>query len=198
MSKKETETIDIGNLSQPGASVTASAPVAAPAPAIAMPPELMTPQAQAFMAQQTSAMLKEVFASLRETLSGIALTPEKIGLMEKLRREPSEDAAKAAARNKREKKMMIDEQTELAATRQRTIDQCPHRYKTGAVAVNLINNTFDGRPRGICVLCQVLIHGKQWAVSNPTEENPKGELYIEEGSPKAQLDLLLEAMRNAN
>jgi hypothetical protein len=32
-------------------------------------------------------------------------------------------------------------------------------------------------------LCGVWIHGKEWRVSNPTVENPKGELYVADAHP---------------
>ncbi len=158
------------------------------------PPELLSAAAQAHMNTNTAEMVRELFAQLAPLLKDISLSPEKLALMEQLRRAPTEDQEKAAARNKRERKLMQDEQTENAKNLAISQSICLHRYKTGALAINLVHNTFDGRPRGVCVLCSVWIHGKEWRVSNPTPEHPRGELYVADAHPLVHL--LREKMMN--
>jgi hypothetical protein len=161
-----------------------------------VPPELLTPAGMAAMNQNTAEMVREIFAQLAPMLKDISLSPEKLALMEQLRRAPSEDQEKAAARNKRERKLMQDEQNENARNLALSQANCLHKYKTGGTAINLVHNTFDGRPRGVCVLCGVWIHGKEWRVSNPTVENPRGELYVADAHPLVHL--LKEAMMQKN
>jgi hypothetical protein len=159
-----------------------------------IPPELLTPGAQAAMNQNTAEMVRELFSQLAPLLKDISLSPEKLALMEQLRRAPTEDQEKAAARSKREKTLMIQEQTENAKNLANRQAGCLHRYKTGALSLGIVRNFPDRQPRGTCMMCGIWIHPREWRIGAPTEEHPRGREYIVDAHP--QFNLVIEAINN--
>jgi hypothetical protein len=169
-----------------------NAPAPEPAKARGVPQEMLTPAAQAYTASMVREAIAGMFEQLAPLLSGIALTPEKIELMEKARRAPTADQITAAARNAREKLMMIQEQKENAANLIRQQSACPHRYPTGQLAINLVRNFPDRNVRGVCSLCNCWIHPREWRIGPASDEFPRGAEYIVAEHP--QYGMVREAL----
>ena len=159
-----------------------------------IPSELLTPAAMAATNAASAAMVRELFAQLAPLLKDISLSPVKLRMMEDLRRQPTTDQALLAARNAREKKLMIAEQQENAKNLAMQQEACRHRYKTGQLSVNIVRNFFDRQPRGTCVLCGLWIHPREWRIGAPNEEFPRGKEFIVDAHP--QYSLVLEALNN--
>lgn len=49
--------------------------------------------------------------------------------------------------------------------------RCPHRDKNGKEAINLSHNYYDGRPRGVCVHCNDVIHPCEYRFTPPAYKN---------------------------
>jgi hypothetical protein len=168
----------------------------APAPEkkIPVPSELLTPSAQSYINANTAAMVRELFTQLAPLLKDISLSPEKLKLMEDLRRAPSEDQEKAAARSKREKALMVAEQNENAKNLANRQAGCNHRYKTGALSLGIVRNYPDRQPRGVCMVCSLWLSPREWKIGPASEEWPRGKEYIADAHP--QYSLVLEAIKN--
>jgi hypothetical protein len=163
-------------------AVTATEPEAAkkiPTPAV-----LLTPEAQAYTNNLISEAVKGVFAQLGPLLQSIALTPEKLAQAEALRRAP--DPA-AVARELRERKLMQQEQKENEDNLRRNQANCPHKYPTGAWAVNVVRNYPDRQERFVCSLCQSFFQPKRWEIGAPDADNPRGRAYIADEHPQYHL-----------
>lgn len=147
----------------------------------------LSPEIMATINASTSAAVKEavsaVFASLAPMLKDMAITPEKIREANK----PYVDPAKIARELRESLKSKADEEEQRRLDRARR-DACTHLDKNGRTAICLIHNYPDHQPRGICPICQDLIHPKEWRIA-PTEEMaielarlsgepPKGRAYI--------------------
>jgi hypothetical protein len=142
--------------------------------AVKVPPEALTPAVQAYVNENLSVAIREIFKEFAPMMASLALTPEKLQLMEDLRRKPTESQEAYNRRQVREKKMMREEQEQNRLNLEATQAACPHAYPSGLSAINIIRNYPDRHARGICVLCQVLIHPRQWVIDAPNDEYPHG------------------------
>jgi hypothetical protein len=174
----EIPTADLSGLIAPAATATETE---ASAKTIPTPAVLLTPEAQAYTNNLISEAVKGVFAQLGPVLQSIALTPEKLAQAEALRRAP--DPA-AVARELRERKLMQEEQKENQDNLLRNQANCPHKYPTGAWAVNVVRNYPDRQERFICSLCQSFFQPKRWEIAAPDSENPRGRPFIAEMHPQ--------------
>lgn len=156
-----------------------------------LPEEMLTPAAQATMAVMIREAVTSVFAQMAPLLKDVALTPEKIQLMEDTRRADSAEVVLAKLRSKREKQLMIAEQEENRKNREHVQAGCRHRYVTGQLAIQVVHNFPDRQPRGTCALCQLWIFPREWRIGAPTEAEPRGVAEIVPAHP--QYDLVLEA-----
>jgi hypothetical protein len=184
MSSKNEEKLDLSGLNAPAPEKRQ------------VPPELLTPAAQAAMNANTAAMVRELFTQLAPLLKDISLSPEKLALMESLRRAPTEEQAAAAARSKREKSLMIAEANENAKNLANRQAGCNHRYKTGALSLGIVRNFPDRQPRGVCMACNIWLTPREWRIGPPSEEWPRGKEYI--APAHSQYSLVLEAINNQN
>lgn len=196
--KKNETPADLSGLQQSPAAddVVSTAVAAAPAapltaeklvPASAkkgMPAALLTPEAQAYTSQMIKDAITSVFEQLGPVLKDMALTPEKIAEMERIRRAPTESEAAALARNEREKKLMISEMEENAKNKERLQAGCLHRYPTGQLAIQLVRNFPDRQVRGLCNFCQVWLHPREWRIESPDANHPRGREVIVEAHPQ--------------
>ena len=94
------------------------------------------------------------------------------------------------------------EQAEHDAMRARIQENCPHRYRgTSDWAIDLTHNFPDRIPRGICHLCNLVIHPKHWANAGPNETRIKAahSLYpvVEALEKKAYADSFLDSVYGA-
>jgi len=170
-----------------------AAPVAEPEPAAAKPSklktpaELMTPEAQAYTNQLVTNAVKEIFAQMAPLLQSIALTPEKLAEAEKLRRAPTAEELAKKAREKREKKLMMEEAAENRANQERHQAACTHRDENERWAVQVVHNFPDRQPRFLCPKCQSFFEPRRWVVGAPDAENPRGRAYIADEHPQYQM-----------
>jgi hypothetical protein len=112
-----------------------------------------------------SEAVKAVFASLAPMLKEMTLTPDK--LREALK--PYQDPAKIA-RELRETMQSKENEAENRRLERARRDACLHQDGNGKSAICLIHNYPDHQPRGICPICQDLIHPKEWRIAASVEE----------------------------
>ena len=176
--KEKDETPDLSALSQTGASSIVAEPEPSKPSKVKTPYELMSPEAQAYTSQLVTNAVKEIFASMGPLLQSIALTPEKLAAAEALRRAPTEDEKAKKLREKREKKLMMDEQAENRANLARHQAACTHRDENERWAVQAVHNFPDRQPRFLCPKCQSFFEPRRWCIAAPDAENPRGRAYI--------------------
>jgi hypothetical protein len=161
--------------------------------ALKSPTALISPEAQAYVTASISAAIKEavsgVFASLGPILKDMALTPEKLRDATKPYVDPD-----VVARNKRETEKSKADEKELRAMDAARKAACPHLDKSGRTSINLVHNFPDRQPRGICVICQDLIHPQMWVVDAPDAENPKGRAHLVDAHKDYRQVQILESM----
>jgi predicted O-linked N-acetylglucosamine transferase (SPINDLY family) len=150
---------------------------------IPVPPAALTPEMQCYMNASLSAALKEALAGLAPILQSIALTPEKIELMESARRAPTPDQAAAAARNKREKALALEEADQNRKNLKLSQENCLHRYVSGALSVSAIRNYPDRQSRFVCHRCMAIFQPRHWEILAPTAEFPRGVEKIVDADP---------------
>ena len=163
-------------------------------PKIVLPDYLRNPEAQAAMSAMMSSAIKEIFASIQPLLQSVALTDEK--LQKIAHPGPSPETA---AREKREKQLMMEEQAENRRNREAVQKSCPHRYPSGALAISCVHNYPDRQPRGVCQICMLVITPREWRIGPPTLDgkNPRGVAYIAEPHPLYSLVLEKENLAGA-
>jgi hypothetical protein len=150
---------------------------------IPVPPSAMTPEIMAYLNTQMASTIAQMFAALRPTLESIALTPEKIELMEAARRAPSEEVVARKAREKREKQLQKEDLDEAARTLEAIQRNCAHRYATGALSLAPISNRPDRQRLLVCLKCHGVIAPRIWVVGAPDAENPRGKQYLQDAHP---------------
>jgi hypothetical protein len=149
----------------------------------AVPPELMTPAAQAYMNSQLKETVAAMFREFAPMLQSIALTPDKIQAMEEARRAPSEEVVKRKARELRERKMQQADLEEARQRQQALQDSCPHKYSNGQLSLAVISNRPDRQRLLICLKNHCMIVPGMWVVGPPTEDHPRGRVYFEKPHP---------------
>ena len=171
MSSKH-EVVDLKSLDSPG-----------PEKKIPTPPEALTPATQAYMNSLIGAAIREAMAGMAPILQSIALTPEKIELMEAARRAPTADQAAAAARSKREKALMKEELEQNRKNLNASQENCLHRYVSGALSVSAIRNYPDRQSRFVCHRCIAIFQPRHWEILALTAEFPRGAEKIVDAHP---------------
>jgi hypothetical protein len=149
------------------------------------PAELLTPKAQGCQNEAMNSAVKEavamavaeavksVFAGLAPVLKDMQLTPEKMNELKKPFIDP-----KIASREERENK-----NSRAQAEEQRLADEfrrahCPHLDKSNNLALGLLRNFHDRNPRGVCMLCNDLIHPKEWRIGAPDPNTGETAAYL--------------------
>lgn len=150
----------------------------------------LTPELIGAINMATSASIKETMAALMPMFERIAITPEKLREANK----PYVDPAKTA-RNKREMKLWRQDIEDQRGALQANQDACMHADENQKSSINLIHNFPDRQPRGICTLCQALIHPKEWRTGAPDDENPRGKPYLVEPHKDYRTVLMIQARR---
>lgn len=168
---KSSVTPDLSALGQPAPGKESTET----APKVKTPEVLLTPEAQGYINQTISTTVREIMAAWAPILEKVALTPEKLAEAEALRRAPDPSVR---AREQREKKLMMEDEAESKRNRDALQKSCPHKYPSGASAINNVHNYPDRRPRGVCAICQIFLEPKRWIILAPDAENPRGKPVI--------------------
>jgi hypothetical protein len=168
----KTETVDLKALNAPAAEKK-----------MPVPPAALTPEMQSYLNASMSAAIKEALVGMAPILQSIALTPEKIELMESARRAPTADQAAAASRAKREKALMKEELEQNRKNLNASQENCLHRYVSGALSVSAIRNYPDRRSRFVCHRCMAIFQPRHWEILAPTAEFPRGVEKIVDADP---------------
>ena len=148
--------------------------------AVPLPSAALTPELLSYINTTTQATIRELMASMLPMMASMALTPEKILEMEKLRRAPTDEQQAAAAREKRERLMQRQEIEENAANKRNIQDHCPHKYPTGQLSVSACRNFPDRQARFLCHLCACWFTPREWRIAPPDPQNPRGKPYVAE------------------
>jgi hypothetical protein len=151
---------------------------------IPVPPAAMTPEIMAYLNAQMASTVAEMFKALAPTLRDIALTPEKIELMEAARRAPSETEVARRARETREKALQREDVEAARLNLELKQNNCAHRYSNGALALAVISNRPDRQRLLICLRNHCMITPRMWVVGAPTPEFPRGKEYIQDAHPR--------------
>ena len=140
---------------------------------------------QAQINSSISAAVKEAIAAMAPLFQSIAMTPEKMLEMERLRRAPSEDEVKEKQREARERALMKEDIEEARRNTERMQKQCPgpHKDKNGRYSISLIHNYPDRQARGVCTHCHSLIEPTHWEIGAPDEKNPRGKAHLVKAHP---------------
>jgi hypothetical protein len=146
-----------------------------------VPVPVLSPEQQAAMNFAVTRAVTDVFAQIAPLLKDMAFSPEKIAEAEKLRRAP--DPA-LVQRELRERQLQKAENDENERNKKRRQENCPHRYPTGGISVNPVNNYPDRQPRLLCMLCQGFFQPRRWEIGAPDKDNPRGRPFIAEAHPK--------------
>jgi hypothetical protein len=142
--------------------------------------ESLSPEQQAFINVSISAAVREAISAMGPILQSVAMTPEKMLEMERLRRAPSEDEVKAKQREARERALMKEDIEEARRNTERMQKQCPgpHKDKNGRYSISLIHNYPDRQARGVCTHCHLMIEPTHWEIGPPDEKNPRGKAHL--------------------
>ena len=150
---------------------------------MAVPKELMTPAAQAYMNTQLRETIAAMFRELAPTLQSIALTPEKIQAMEDARRAPSDTQIARSKREERERAMQREDIETARKEREAMQNNCPHKYPNGSLALATISNRPDRQRLLICFKNHCLITPGMWVIGPPDKDNPRGRAYFDKPHP---------------
>ena len=152
---------------------------------------------QAYINSSISAAVREALTALGPILQSVAVTPEKMLEMERLRREPSDAEKKAKLREARERALMKEDLEEAARNTELKQKNCPkgHRDENNRYAIALIHNYPDRQPRGVCTHCHLLIEPTHWEIGAPDEKNPRGKAYLVKAHP---LYYIVAELENTN
>lgn len=132
-----------------------------------------TPEQLAMINSHTSTLIRETMAAMIKDvvaplLKETALTPEKLAAL----KAPYIDE-NLAAREKRESAQTREQEAENIKQRALMHANCLHTDKNGKTAICLIHNYPDRQPRGICPLCQDIIHPREWVIGAPDPKTGK-------------------------
>jgi hypothetical protein len=153
----------------------------------------LTPEMQAMINSMITGAIKDALSAMGPIIQSVALTPEKLLEMERLRRAPSESQEKAIAREKRERALMKEDLDEARRNTERTQKTCTHKDKNMRWAVSLIHNFPDRQARGVCTHCHLMIEPTHWEIGTPDERNPRGKARIVEAHPLYHIVTELES-----
>ena len=117
--------------------------------------------------------IKSMFSGLAPVLRDMALTPEKLEALKAPYVDP-----KKLARELRESAQSKEQEAETLKQLEWRRAHCPHLDQNQKVALCLVHNYPDRQPRGICPLCQDLIHPKEWVIGPPDPKTGKSVAFI--------------------
>ena len=152
---------------------------------ISSPVETLTPAAQGAQNVAMNAAIAEavrvavaeatkgIFAGLAPVFQDMKLTPEKLNELKK----PFVDPL-VVSREERENK-----NSRAQAEEQRKADDvrkanCAHLDKSNNLALGLLRNFHDRNPRGVCMLCNDLIHPREWRIGAPDPVTGETKAYM--------------------
>lgn len=138
----------------------------------------LSPEILAMINSATSAVVKETLASVIKDivaplLKETALTPERLAAL----KAPYVDE-KLADRERRESAQTREQEAENIKMRAQMQASCLHIDKNGKSAICLIHNYPDRQPRGICPLCQDIIHPREWVIGAPDPKTGKTTPFL--------------------
>ncbi len=175
--KKETSASEIAPADLNG--LAASAATEKPIP---VPPEMLTPAAQAYMNSQLTATIKAMFSELRASQQNAQMTPETLAAAfaeaERQRRLPSEDEVARKAREIRERAKSRRDIEEARKLTEATQQACDHLYPNGSLALCVIGNRPDRQKLLVCLLHHCIISPSQWIIDAP-DKNGNEQSHIE-------------------
>src|SRR5208282_3795242 len=130
-----------------------------------MPVRDLTPTTQESSATEErlktqSDLVAAVLAVLGPILDRVALTKETIQELKK----PYEDP-KEIARIKRQRIEMAKDIARGLCEAKAAQDRCPHAHDN-KTAISLVNNHPDGRVRGLCNMCNKMIHPAHYEIAS--------------------------------
>jgi hypothetical protein len=103
------------------------------------------------------------------------MTPEKIN---ELRAPYVDPLVKAREdRENRNSRAQAEEQRKLDDLRKAN---CPHLDKSNNLALGLLRNFHDRQPRGVCMLCNDLLHPREWRIGPPDPNTGETKAYMVE------------------
>jgi hypothetical protein len=152
---------------------------------LSTPAELSTPKAQGYQNEAMNSAVKEavamavaeavksVFAGLAPVLKDMQLTPEKMNELKQPYIDPLVKSREE--RENRNSRVQAEEQRKLDDLRKAN---CPHLDKSNNLALGLLRNFHDRNPRGVCMLCNDLIHPKEWRIGAPDEKTGETVAYL--------------------
>jgi hypothetical protein len=154
----------------------------------------LTPEQLALINTTTSALVKETMATMLRDVIGpilreVALTPEKLQAL----KAPYINES-ALAREKRESKQTREQELENIKTRQQMQANCLHMDKQGKSAICLIHNYPDRQARGICPLCNDIIHPREWVIGAPDPNTGVTKPFLRPAHKDYKTVLSLESM----
>ena len=139
----------------------------------------MTPEMAAVVNSAVAAAVKEAvastFAAMAPILKDMALTPEKIAAL----KEPAIDpkARARVLREERENQNSKEQEDEQRRADKFAKDHCTHKDKNEKDSICLLRNYHDRQPRGVCMLCNDLIHPREWRIGPPDAVTGKTQPY---------------------
>jgi hypothetical protein len=154
---------------------------------LATPSELLTPKAQGFQNEAMNSAVKEavamavaeavksVFAGLAPVFQDMKLTPERMNELKKPFIDPLVKSRED--RENRNSRLQAEEQKKLDDLRKAN---CPHLDKSNNIAIGLLRNFHDRNPRGVCMLCNDLIHPREWRIGSPDPNTGETKAYMVE------------------
>lgn len=157
-------------------------------------------RSSAFTAEQLAMLntilsqgIKEAMQAIAPVLRDVALTPDKIRLMEEERRKLTPEQQQAADRSKRERERDREQMMADAQRAQAIKDSCPHQDDKGMEALCLVHNYPDRQPRGICPKCHSIIEPKHWEIDAPDPQTGKTRPVLKDASPNYHRVLAIAA-----
>ena len=129
----------------------------------------LSPEQLAMVTALVSAAVKEAMSASASTFAA-AIKESKV---------PYEDPAVARRKLREQMKFRDDEKAE-ARQKELAIANCTHYDKQSKESLNLNHNFPDRQPRGVCVLCNGIIHPPEWRIASSPEEAVKTFMALPE------------------
>jgi hypothetical protein len=121
-----------------------------------------TAQTNAAVEETVAATVKAIFAQLTPILERNSITPEVIAALKAPYIDPAQEARRA-----REHKETLATMAQERLAAQKKKDRCRHRDQNDKSSICLVHNHPDRQVRGVCVLCNDIIHPREWVVDAP-------------------------------
>jgi hypothetical protein len=122
--------------------------------------------------EAVTAAVTAAIASLAPLLKAQAISPEQIAAIIEQSKIPYVDPNKMK-REQREGEMQRLHEADLRAAAERRKVNCTHMNKDKN-AISLVHNYPDRQVRGVCMLCNDLIHPREWRIAPPDPKTGRG------------------------